>query len=145
MIYRILGNDLDNIAIFPIAKTETDCGEAINQQEIEFINALQGATNIRVQSTILQLVGINGILNFSAVPPTIITSTPTIITKVTEDLPHLLQTGRMVRVHPLGTIDGHVRNVVFLLVLMKLVGHEDLPDWLAVLRDQFNRGDWHES
>ena len=77
-------NDLDNITIFPIAKTEIDCGEAISQQEIEFINALQDATNIRVQSTILQLVGINGILNFSVVPPTPQTSTPTIITKVTE-------------------------------------------------------------
>jgi heat shock protein HslJ len=64
---RFLTN-LSSITITPIVSTEDPCEEPLKSQERAFINALQAATEYKVTSTSLQLIGIKGILNFTSIP-----------------------------------------------------------------------------
>ena len=87
-----------NISITPIAKTNDPCEEPMLTQESAFINALQVATAIKISATSLQLVGVNGVLNFSSQPPIPVnptvslsptwspTSTPTLVAPETPSL-----------------------------------------------------------
>jgi heat shock protein HslJ len=61
--------DMSSIAIAPIAKTEDPCNDPILTQERAFINALQVVTEFKVDATTMQLIGINGVLNFTITPP----------------------------------------------------------------------------